>query len=214
MGRYVVDIDKYATLARQTAAEGCVLVKNENQTLPLRKGDKVAVFGRMAFHYYKSGLGSGGLVNTKYVVGILDALRKEKDISLDENLLQVYEDWIKDHPYDAGVGWGLVPWSQEEMPLDDALIEAADDDIALVIIGRTAGEDQDNVNEAGSYLLTAAERDMIAKVSRKFKRTAVILNVGNIIDMKWVEELQPSAVLAYRSCESMRKTHGYDCRMY
>lgn len=53
MGRYVVDIDKYATLARQTAAEGCVLVKNENQTLPLRKGDKVAVFGRMAFHYYK-----------------------------------------------------------------------------------------------------------------------------------------------------------------
>ena len=45
MGRYVVDIDKYATLARQTAAEGCVLVKNENQTLPLRKGDKVAVFG-------------------------------------------------------------------------------------------------------------------------------------------------------------------------
>ena len=184
MGRYVVDIDKYATLARQTAAEGCVLVKNENQTLPLRKGDKVAVFGRMAFHYYKSGLGSGGLVNTKYVVGILDALRKENDISLDENLLQVYEDWIKDHPYDAGVGWGLVPWSQEEMPLDDAVIEAADDDIALVIIGRTAGEDQDNVNEAGSYLLTAAERDMIAKVSRKFKRTAVILNVGNIIDMK------------------------------
>ncbi len=80
MGRYVVDIDKYATLARQTAAEGCVLVKNENQTLPLRKGDKVAVFGRMAFHYYKSGLGSGGLVNTKYVVGILDALRKEKKI--------------------------------------------------------------------------------------------------------------------------------------
>ena len=155
MGRYVVDIDKYATLARQTAAEGCVLVKNENQTLPLRKGDKVAVFGRMAFHYYKSGLGSGGLVNTKYVVGILDALRKENDISLDENLLQVYEDWIKDHPYDAGVGWGLVPWSQEEMPLDDAVIEAADDDIALVIIGRTAGEDQDNVNEAGSYLLTA-----------------------------------------------------------
>ena len=129
------------------------------------------------------------------MVGILDALRKENDISLDENLLQVYEDWIKDHPYDAGVGWGLVPWSQEEMPLDDAVIEAADDDIALVIIGRTAGEDQDNVNEAGSYLLTAAERDMIAKVSRKFKRTAVILNVGNIIDMKWVEELQPSAVL-------------------
>lgn len=51
----------------------------------------MAVFGRIAFHYYKSGLGSGGLVNTKYVVGILDALKEEKDITLDENLLGTYE---------------------------------------------------------------------------------------------------------------------------
>ena len=98
MGKYAVDSERYAALARQAVAEGCVLVKNENQTLPLRKGDKVAVFGRMAFHYYKSGLGSGGLVNTRYVVGILDALKKESDISLDEKVLQVYEDWIKEHP--------------------------------------------------------------------------------------------------------------------
>lgn len=196
MGKYAVDNEKYAALARRAVAEGCVLVKNENQTLPLRRGDKVAVFGRMAFHYYKSGLGSGGLVNTRYVVSVLDALKKETEISLDENVLQVYENWIKEHPYDAGAGWGLVPWSQEEMPLDDAVIAAAaDDDIALVMIGRTAGEDQDNANESGSYLLTDVEREMIAKVSRKFKRTAVILNVGNIIDMKWAEELQPSAVL-------------------
>ena len=73
-----LDFNKYAALARQAAAEGCVLLKNENEALPLRKGDKVAVFGRIAFHYYKSGLGSGGLVNTKYVVGILDALKEEK----------------------------------------------------------------------------------------------------------------------------------------
>ena len=53
----------------------------------LKNGDKVAVFGRMAFHYYKSGLGSGGLVNTRYVVGILDALRACKDIALDEELI-------------------------------------------------------------------------------------------------------------------------------
>ena len=195
MGKYAVDNEKYAALARRAVAEGCVLVKNENQTLPLRKGDKVAVFGRMAFHYYKSGLGSGGLVNTRYVVGILDALKKESDISLDEKVLQVYEDWIKEHPYDAGAGWGLVPWSQEEMPVDDALTVAEDDDIALVIIGRTAGEDQDNANEAGSYLLTDVEREMIAKVSRKFKRTAVILNVGNIIDMKWANCNRPQCFM-------------------
>ena len=103
MGKFTpLDFNKHAALARQAAAEGCVLLKNENEALPLRKGDKVAVFGRIAFHYYKSGLGSGGLVNTKYVVGILDALKEEKDISLDENLLGIYEKWIEKNPYDEG----------------------------------------------------------------------------------------------------------------
>ena len=188
MGKYTLDTKQYAALARKAAAEGCVLLKNDRETLPLKKGDKVAVFGRMAFHYYKSGLGSGGLVNTRYVVSILDALRKCKEISLDENLLKIYEDWIKEHPYDEGKGWGLVPWSQEEMPLTTEMLEAAaDDDVALVIIGRTAGEDQDNTDEPGSFQLTDTEKDLIEKVSRKFARTAVILNVGNIIDMKWVK---------------------------
>ena len=85
MNDYKLDLEKYATLARQAAAEGCVLLENEKQALPLREGESVAVFGRMAFHYYKSGLGSGGLVNTRYVVGILDALNETYVIFITEN---------------------------------------------------------------------------------------------------------------------------------
>lgn len=145
----------------------------------------VAVFGRMAFHYYKSGLGSGGLVNTRYVVSILDALKEEKDIILEEDLLNLYEKWIKKHPYDEGEGWGRVPWSQAEMPVDDVVLNVAKNaDAALIIIGRTAGEDQDNRNVQGSYLLTDIEKEMIANVSKAFERTIVILNVGNIIDIR------------------------------
>lgn len=196
MGQYTLDLEKYASIARQAAAESCVLLKNDDNSLPLRSGDKVAVFGRSAFNYYKSGLGSGGLVNTRYVIGILDALRENKDITLDEKLLKVYEEWIEENPYDEGTGWGNVPWSQKEMYLEDSVVSAAQDaDIALVIIGRTAGEDQDSKNEAGSYLLTEEEESMIEKVSKTFKRTAVILNVGNIIDMKWVEKYNPSSVI-------------------
>lgn len=196
MGQYTLDLEKYASIIRQVAAEGCVLLKNDDKTLPLRDNDKVAVFGRSAFNYYKSGLGSGGLVNTRYVVSILDALRENKDITLDEKLLKVYEEWIKENPYDEGKGWGNVPWSQKEMKLDDSVVQAASDaDIALVIIGRTAGEDQDSKNEPGSYLLTEEEEIMIEKVTNTFKRAAVILNVGNIIDMKWVDKYNPSSVL-------------------
>ena len=76
------------------------------------------------------------------------------------------------------------------------MIESAKDaDAAIVIIGRTAGEDQDNSNTEGSYLLTKAERDLLQKVCASFERSIVLLNVGNIIDMKWVEEYQPAAVM-------------------
>lgn len=74
---------------RQAVADGCVLLENEGQALPLRDGERVAVFGRMAFHYYKSGLGSGGLVNTRYVVGILDALKECEGVHLDEKLMGI-----------------------------------------------------------------------------------------------------------------------------
>lgn len=196
MIQHRLDLEKYARIARQAVAEGCVLLKNEKKALPLTKGDKVAVFGRCAFYYYKSGLGSGGLVNTRYVVSILDALKSCEDITLESNILDIYEKWIQENPVDEGHGWGTVPWSQAEMPLTEQAVEAAKEaNVALVIIGRTAGEDQDNKAEEGSYLLTQTEKDMIAKVCKEFERTVVVLNVGNIVDMSWVEEYNPSAVL-------------------
>lgn len=196
MSQYELDLKKYASLARQTAAEGCVLLENKNEALPLRKGEQVAVFGRSAFNYYKSGLGSGGLVNTRYVIGILDALRAEKDLILDEKLLRIYEEWIKENPYDEGKGWGQVPWSQKEMPVTEDMLDCAGrSDASLVIIGRTAGEDQDNFDAEGSYRLSATEEELIAKVCQSSKRTVVVLNVGNIIDMSWVKKYSPEAVL-------------------
>ena len=65
----------------------------------------------------------------------------------------------------------------------------------MIIVGRTAGEDKDSKAEAGSYLLTDVELDMLNKVCARFERTVVLLNVGNIIDMKWMEEANPTAVL-------------------
>lgn len=196
MNSYKLDLEKYAALARQAVAEGCVLLENEGQALPLRDGERVAVFGRMAFHYYKSGLGSGGLVNTRYVVGILDALKECEGVHLDEKLMGIYEDWIKENPYDEGQGWGRVPWCQKEMDVTEEMLDCARrNDVSLVVIGRTAGEDQDNNAKAGSYCLTETEEDMIRRVCEVSKRTVVVLNVGNIIDMSWVEKYRPQAVL-------------------
>ena len=67
-------LEAMAAKAREAAAEGCVLLRNENRALPLEKGCRVAVFGRTQMNYYKSGLGSGGLVNARYVHGLWEGL--------------------------------------------------------------------------------------------------------------------------------------------
>ena len=201
MNGYKLDWSAYAEVARQAVAEGCVLLKNEKETLPLRSGDRVALFGRTQFEYYKSGTGSGGLVNTRYVSGILDALQACMEVSIDEEVQDVYRSWLLEHPFDAGKGWAQEPWSQEEMPLSEELVSSAARraDVAVVVVGRTAGEDRDNKAEPGSYLLTDAEDAMIATVCRHFSRVAVVLNTGNIMDMKWVaSHAVPAVLLAWQ----------------
>ena len=197
MTTMVLDWGEYTECARRTVAEGQVLLRNENEVLPLPKGAKLAVFGRIQLHYYKSGTGSGGMVNVAKVTGILDALLEDESVAVNEELLKVYREWEKTHPFNEGIGWGNEPWCQEEMPLDEELVSkaAGESDYAIVILGRTAGEDQDNVNAPGSYLLTEAEEDMLGKVREGFSKMIVILNVGNIMDMSFVERYQPEAVL-------------------
>lgn len=195
--KYTLDWDEYASVARQAVAEGCVLIKNEDDVLPIKKDTKVSVFGRIVFDYYKSGTGSGGMVNAPYIVSIMDALKEEKSISLNEDLIKVYEDWREENPLDRGKGWASEPWCQKEMEVSDELASkaAAQSDMALVVIGRTAGEDQDNSVTEGSYLLTKGERQMLSVVCSHFNKVAVVLNVGNIIDMNWVNEYKIQSVL-------------------
>ncbi|MCR4651316.1 MAG: glycoside hydrolase family 3 C-terminal domain-containing protein [Lachnospiraceae bacterium] len=191
------NLEDYASLARAAAAEGIVLIKNDNGVLPLKGRHKVALFGRTQFNYYKSGTGSGGLVNTRYVTGIYEAILQDENIELNREVRDTYEEWIKDHPFDVGNGWAQEPWYQEEMELDEAMVEraAVTSDTAIIIVGRTAGEDKDSKIEAGSYLLTDTETDMIAKVCKAFDRTIVLLNTGSIIDMHWVDKYAPDSVL-------------------
>ena len=207
--KYTFDWREYARIARTMVSEGCVLLKNDNQALPVKKGEKVAVFGRIQFDYIKSGTGSGGMVNAPYVVSILDALKEEQDISLDEELLHVYEEWVKDHPFDVGEGWAQEPLSQVEMPLSEDVAKraAAGSDLALVIIGRSAGEDRDNKAGKGAYLLSEGEEQMLDAVTKAFKRVVVVLNVGSIMDMKWVDKYNPQAVL-YTWQGGMEGGHG------
>lgn len=192
----ILDWNKYLDTAAKMVSEGIVMLKNENNALPLDTGKEVAVFGRIQFHYYKSGTGSGGMVNVTKVVNILDGLI-DNGVKVNEKLLGTYRKWDKENPFDLGEGWGGEPWSQKEMPLDEGLVKetAKSCETAVVIIGRTAGEEQDNRLEAGSYLLSDDEIAMLTVVRENFKKVVLLLNVGNIIDMTDINRIAPDSVL-------------------
>lgn len=192
----ILDWEKYLKIASQTVSEGIVMLKNDNSALPLSKNEIISVFGRIQLNYYKSGTGSGGMVNVSRVVSIVDGLI-DAGVKLNEHLLDVYKKWTADNPYDVGSGWGAEPWSQKEMPLDDELVRksAEKSNTAIVIIGRTAGEEQDVKYKAGSFLLTDTEKDMLVKVRREFKKIIVLLNTGGLIDMNFIEDCKPDSIL-------------------
>ena len=197
MKKVEFDWGEYIRLSRQAAAEGAVLLKNDNNVLPAGEGETIAVFGRGQFDYIKCGTGSGGLVNVPYVVNYYDGFKNCDSINLYEPLADVYREWLKDHPFDKGGGWAQEPKSQVEMPLTDEVCEdaAKNASLAIVIINRLAGEDKDCEVVAGNYLLSDGEREMLSKVTAHFEKVAVLLNSGDIIDMKWVEEYNPGAVI-------------------
>ncbi len=192
----ILDWNKYLETAVETVAEGIVMLKNNNSALPLKKDEIISVFGRIQLHYYKSGTGSGGMVNVSRVVGITDGLL-EADVKLNEELLEIYKKWDSENPYDLGEGWGAEPWSQKEMPLDEEIVKKAAEkgSTAIVIIGRTAGEEQEVTLTEGSYFLTELERDMLKKVRDSFEKVVVLLNVGSLIDIEYIESLDVDALL-------------------
>ncbi len=192
----ILDWKKYQEKATQAVAEGIVLLRNEKEAVPLDASKVIAVFGRIQLDYYKSGTGSGGMVNVSHVINIPEGLTM-RGAKLDQELLKTYQDWTAEHPFDKGASWGGEPWCQEEMPLSEELAKCVAQrcETALIVIGRTAGEEMDNSYKEGSYLLTAGEREVLRITRKYFPKTVVLLNVASLIDMSFVEEYEPDAVL-------------------
>ena len=181
--------DEEIALIRRASTEGIVLLKNDG-VLPL--SGKIAVFGRCQIDTFYVGYGSGGDVKAPYKVSITEGLmqlEREGVITLDKQLLEDYRQWCKKNPPNDGY-WGHWPMNYPEMPVSREKIEAAAkrNQVALVVIGRAAGEDRENKLEKGSYYLTDEERIILSEVTSVFAKTVVVLDCGNIIDLSWTED--------------------------
>lgn len=191
----ILDYKEYARISRQAASEGMVLLENKNNTLPLVAGSKLTLLGRIQFDTYFTGTGSGGMVNVPYVVSINDALKDSYD--LESTSQNDYKTWLKDNPFDPGTGWGTEPWSQVEMPISSEQMQgySLNQETALVVIGRTAGEDRDNQALPGAYYLSEDELNLIKLARENFEKLIIVLNTANIIDTSWQLDIEADVIL-------------------
>lgn len=181
-------------ILRQVTAEGAILL--ENRVLPLDKGTKVSVFGRVQVNHFYTGYGSGGDVNMPYAVNLLEGLRNCKALVLNENLAVRYEQFDKEHPIDHG-SWGTWPRHYAEMPLtqEDILAARQNSDQAVIILGRSSGEDRENALASGSFYLTDDEKNMLKLVTASFPDAVLLLNIGSVMDLSFLKEYNFGAVL-------------------
>ena len=181
-------------LLRNVAAQGAVLL--ENRVLPLAADTKLSVFGRVQIDWFATGYGSGGDVNAPYVVSLLEALRRCEDLQVNEGLAETYQRFCVEHPADHGI-WGRWPRSHEEMPVTPELVRQAKrhSQQAVIVIGRSSGEDRDAALESGSYYLTDVEREMLRQVTAAFPDAILLLNIGTLMDLSFVQEYSFGAVM-------------------
>lgn len=175
------DLKSHAIIARETASEGIILLKNDGNTLPLSRNKRVALFGQGSYKgFLAQGIGSGA-VNMPYVINLCQGLTNA-GYQVDEEISELYQD------------------ADEDINLSAAYAKrrAAKNDIAILTIKRNAGETADRHDKAGDWTLTAGELNTMRNIAEAFhaqgKKLIVVLNIGGVIETASWKNI-PDAIL-------------------
>ncbi len=183
------DLKAHAQVARRAAGESLVLLRNEEGTLPVASGKKVALYGISALDFVAGGTGSGD-VNKAYVVNMEEALT-QAGFTLDKGLSDYYKAYIDYDKAQQAISGATTSWFSRrklaEIAIPENAInnEARNNDLAVIVLGRNAGEGADR-KLIDDFDLTNIERELIRNVSTAFhaagKKVVVVLNVGGVIE--------------------------------
>ena len=215
-GRKVTGSPEHAELSRRAAGEGMVLLKNEGGTLPLKRGTRVALFGKATVEYIKGGGGSGD-VFCAYTHNIYDGFKLKEDegkVSVFKPTAEFYKEYVKEAgkriPTRAQVEkiWDRVNAmsfckekddiiydtfasmhvAEAHMP-DELIAEAAANaDIAIITLSRFSAEGVDRKAIPGDYYLSDTEKSLIDRVTVAFPNTVIVLNSGAVVDCEYFAE--------------------------
>ena len=203
------DLKAHAQVTRQAATDGMVLLKNDKNALPISSGVKnIAAFGNTSYDFIAGGSGSGD-VNEAYTVSLFEGLTGN-GYTPDDMLTTVYKAYMdhmraqqpKSNNPMMALMMGKQPIQEMTVTADLAKKFADKDDVALITIGRNAGEGRDRTDTEGDFRLTKTEKDMIKNVTEAFhakgKKAIVILNVAGVIEVASWRDMPDAVLVAWQ----------------
>lgn len=203
------DLKANAQVTRQAATDGMVLLKNDKNALPIPSGVKnIAAFGNTSYDFISGGSGSGD-VNEAYTVSLFEGLTGN-GYTPDDVLTTAYQAYM-DHvrasmPKATNPLMALMMGKQPvpEMTVTAGLAKkfAEKADIALITIGRNAGEGRDRTDAEGDFRLTKTEKEMIKNVTDAFhakgKKAVVVLNVAGVVEVASWRDMPDAILVAWQ----------------
>lgn len=200
------DLKAHAAVTRNSATEGMVLLKNEGDALPMKEVKRVAVFGNTSYDFIAGGTGSGD-VNKAYTIDLMQGL-SEVGLEVNQKLANLYKSYqnyqnsiTAASPSRGGWFWGkaVLPEMPVSRPVID--VQAQESDMAIITIGRQAGEGSDRT-ENGDFTLSDTERQLITDVCNAFhlakKKVVVVLNMGNVLETASWKGMPDAILLAWQ----------------
>lgn len=181
---------KHIDLTRKAAVEGTVLLKNANNILPLKKGTKVAIFGKAQIDYVAGGGGSG-FVYCDYVTNIYEGLKQKQNIEVFDSLSLYYQDYVEKIYKSLEVHdmFSSINGNFDEADVPENLLASAKEftDTAIITLCRFSTECHDRKNDGTEFYfdLTPKEKEMVKAVSENFKNVIVLMNSGAMMDTSW-----------------------------
>lgn len=204
---------RHALLAREAQTEGIVLLKNDG-VLPLKGGTPVALYGSGARKTIAGGTGSGAM-NERYTVGIEEGLKNAGFPvttqawldRCDRDYAERYAAWKGEiEQKTAGMYDPIAVLAVRDtvkfvyptgIPVTEEDIAASQTDTAMYVIARQAGEGKDRSNEKGDFLLDDVEYENLRLLSEKYPKLIVVVNVGGLIDLSFMDEVRVDALVFF-----------------
>ena len=195
---------EHRKIARRAAAEGIVLLKNEDHILPLKQGSSVAIYGAGAGKTIKGGTGSGD-VNERENVSVFQGMKNAGFHVTNEAWIESYEkiydkarqDWKNDILSRTGKGadtmdfFAVYSTTPFTMPAGNPITKPADGentDTAVYVLSRVAGEGADRNADKGDYYLNDEEYQMLADICEYYRDVIIVINAGAQVDLSFMDE--------------------------